>query len=143
MTGKKQHHLFWQVHPIREESIFKSVLLCQFICFISIFSSYYLGLFYGFTAFIILVISLNKYFFKTSYILDDEVVSIKTWLMTITKRWGYFKRFVILEKHIQLSPLGRPSRLDQFQALTLQLPNQIIKPEVESLVRLKLGKNHD
>jgi len=143
LTGKKQNHLFWQVHPIKEESIFKSALLCLLIGFISIFSYYYLGWFYGFTAFTILVISLNKYFFKTSYTLDDEVVSIKTLLMTITKRWDYFKRFVISKNHIQLSPLNHPSRLDQFQALTLQLPTKVNKLEIEGLVKSKLEKKHD
>ena len=94
-------------------------------------------------ALIILVLSLNKYFFKTSYTLDDDLVRVQTGLMTITKRWDHFQRFVISDKQIQLSPLSKPSRLDQFQALSLLLSPKVNKSEIESLVRLKLGKQHD
>jgi len=143
LTGKKHYPIFWQVHPLKEETILKSILLCQIICLITVASYYYVGPSYGIMALIILVLSLNKYFFKTSYTLDDDLVRVQTGLMTITKRWDHFQRFVISDKQIQLSPLSKPSRLDQFQALSIRLSPKVNKSEIEGLVRLKLEKHHD
>jgi len=143
LTSKPQDRIFWHVHPMKDESLLKSIILCSFICFICVFSYYYLGFFYSLTAFFILIISLNKYFFKTSYLLDHEVIRVKTLLMTHTQRWDHFKRFGLSDNHLYLSPLRQPSRLDQFQALSLLLPAKLDRQEIEAFVKLKLGKTND
>jgi len=39
--------------------------------------------------------------------------------------------------------MRQPSRLDQFQALSLLLPAKLDRQEIEAFVKLKLGKTND
>ena len=112
--------LCWEVHPLRQEKVSKSVSLIVIVATVSWSAAYSFGHFgYGLLSLCVLVSSLAHYFFPSLYRLDETGVS-RDLLGSHTRRaWTDFRRVDARSNGLFLSPFDRPSRLDPFRGLFL------------------------
>ena len=112
--------LCWEVHPLRQEKVSKSVSLIVIVATVSWSTAYSFGNFgYGLLSLCVLVLSLAHYFFPSRYRLDETGVSRDLLGRQTRRAWTEFRRVDARSNGLFLSPFARPSRLDSFRGLFL------------------------
>ena len=128
----------WIVHPVVQESLPKSVALILIIASVGIlvslsFSNKALGL----LSVLILAASQSRYFFPSRYAIDPTGVTISHLASRKEVEWNRFKRIVVTEDGVFLSPFSKPHRLDSFRGIYLRCVGNY--EEVVALVQQHFG----
>jgi hypothetical protein len=89
--------------------------------------------------FLVLLLSLIKYFFRTSYILSQEYLIVRFLGKETKKQWSYYKNYQIDKKGIYLSPYRKDSLKWGFVGTFLRFNNN--KDAVINSVKEKLERN--
>jgi hypothetical protein len=111
--------LEWRCHPAKRRPLV-SIAVSLFVIVVAM-SVFYSTDSRAFTvlALVVMLASLAKFYFPTSYQLSDETVTIKTTTTTISKPWSQYRSFYPDKNGILLSPFAEPSRLENFRGLYL------------------------
>ncbi len=128
--------LQWRCHPaLKRPWITLSVTLFLLLVSLVVF---YLTDSKTFTtlALVIMFASLAKFYFPTSYKLDNKRVTIKTSTQTLHKEWSLFRSFYPDKNGILLSPFTSPTRLENFRGLYIMFNDN--RDEVIDFVRMKI-----
>jgi hypothetical protein len=124
-----------------KKSIFVSIFLFSLLII--------LLLFWGFLWFLLALLlfwaTLNNYFFKITYQLDEEGITIKKIFLKNYRQWKEFKKILYTQNGLVLSPFPYKTYLDNFRGLHIFLPqNPIIRKAVVDFINKKiLGTNLD
>ena len=120
MSDETTQPFSWQAHPARERRA-HSVMAFGFILIFSalIFASVGNPA-WGAASLVILVLGLNRFFFPSRYVIDDEGITAKYPLRRLHYRWTELRRFVHDQYGGYLSTRSRPSRLDAYKGMHIQ-----------------------
>ncbi len=109
----------WTCHPVKNRPLV-SVLVTLFVIFIVTYVYYsFESVGFALLAFIVLSLSLARFYFPTHYRLSDKGVTIKTPTQTISKQWSEYRSFYPDKNGVLLSPFTEPSRLENFRGIFL------------------------
>lgn len=129
--------LEWTCHPVKRRPLV-SVLVTVFI-FMVVAVIYYstASRVFGVLAAVVMLASLAKFYFPTTYRLTREKITIKTTTQTLHKDWSIYRSCYPDKNGILLSPFVRPSRLENFRGLYLMFNKN--RDEVTSFVKAHIG----
>ena len=130
--------LEWRCHPVtRRPSV--SIAVSLFVIVVAMAVSYSTdSRVFTVLALVVMLGSLAKFYFPTSYKLTDETVAVKTTTTTITKSWSQYRSFYPDKNGVLLSPFAQPSRLENFRGLYLMFADN--RDEVIAFVRAHIGR---
>ncbi|MDH3891612.1 MAG: divalent metal cation transporter [candidate division Zixibacteria bacterium] len=130
--------LQWRCHPVKRRlSVSFAVSLFIIIVAMAVFYSTDSRVF-TVLALVVMLGSLAKFYFPTSYRLTAENVTVKTTTTTISKPWSQYRSFYPDKNGLLLSPFAEPSRLENFRGLYLMFSGN--RDEVIAFVRDHIGK---
>lgn len=130
--------LEWRCHPAKRRlSVSFAVSLFVIIVAMAVFYSTDSRAF-TVLALVVMLGSLAKFYFPTSYKLTAETVNIKTTTTTISKAWSQYRSFYPDKNGVLLSPFAEPSRLENFRGLYLMFSNN--RDEVIAFVQAHIGQ---
>ena len=66
---------------------------------------------------VILYASLSKFYFPTSYAMNNEGIAVKTMTQKIVKPWSMYRSYYPDKNGVLLSPFTQPTRLENFRGL--------------------------
>lgn len=131
----------WRVHPATRRpwltaivSVF--ILLISFLVLVATGSQWF-----SFFALVVLFASLAKFYFPTSYRMDERGVTIKTTTQTLLKEWKLFRSYYPDKNGVLLSPFAEPSRLENFRGLYVMFGGN--REEVIDFVSRHVGKQRN
>jgi len=132
--------LQWTCHPVKRKPLVSS-LVSLFIAVIGAMI-YLMTESHLFTllGMIIMLMSLAKFYFPTTFKLSDRGVTVKTTTGTLFKEWKIYRSCYPDKKGILLSPFGEPSRLENFRGLYVMFEGNA--GEVTAFVRKHILKEH-
>ena len=108
--------LQWSVHPLVEETRFKSASLClALVAFPLLTAHSFGGVVYGVISLVTLIAAMSRYLFPTRYRLDGSGVETEHLLWKKRRTWSDFGRTRIRRDGLFLSPFERPHHLDSFR----------------------------
>lgn len=125
----------WSCHPLKRRPLFSTMITLFVLLVIAMVYNTTQSAFFGLLAFIIMFVSLAKFYFPTHYRLSDKGVTVKTTTQTLSKNWPEYRSFYPDKNGILLSPFAEPSKLENFRGLFIMFNNN--KDEVTAFV-----KNH-
>jgi len=128
--------LEWTVHPLKANW---KVSIGLIVFLIAINIAIYLSfdsLTFLFLSIVFLFGSLSSFFLPTTYILNDEGITVKSIFRKSTKNWSYYKSYYPEKKGVFLSPFSHPSRLENFRGLFVRFNNN--RAEVVDFIKQRL-----
>ncbi len=111
----------WSVHPANENPV-KTIISLVFIFGFLIFILIFYGPLLAALGLAFLFVSLHSFYFKTTYEIDNESVSIKTVFGTQKRKLREFKKIYKGKNGILLSPFKHKTFLNNFRGLFLYYP---------------------
>jgi len=109
--------LAWTVHPVKRKPWISATVTVFVILVAMIVYSWMQSLWFTILALLIMLGSLAKFYFPTSYKLSDKGVTVKTTTQTLFKEWHIYRSCYPDKKGILLSPFAEPTRLENFRGL--------------------------
>ena len=131
--------LRWKSFPLKDDlpkSILAPIAVLGFSA-LAFFTGF--GLYLSILTFIVLFISLMKYFVPTSYELTDEGVKTRFLGFEKEKNWNFFKNYYPHNIGVYLSTLEKPGPLDGFRGLMIRFNNN--KEKVIEYIDGKIERN--
>ena len=108
--------LQWSVHPLVEETRFKSASLCLALVAFPLLAAHSFGdVVYGVICLVTLIAAMSRYLFPTRYRLDGSGVETEHLLWKKRRTWSDFGRARIRRDGLFLSPFERPHHFDSFR----------------------------
>ena len=140
-TEDAEPALEWTCHPVKRKPLV-SALVTLFI-FVVVALVYYTtaSRAFGVLAAVVMLASLAKFYFPTTYRLTHDRITIKTTTQTLHKDWSIYRSCYPDKNGILLSPFVRPSRLENFRGIYLMFANN--RDEVTEFVKAHIGKKVD
>lgn len=137
-TDDAEPALEWTCHPVKRKPLV-SALVTLFI-FVVVALVYYTtaSRAFGVLAAVVMLASLAKFYFPTTYRLTHDRITIKTTTQTLRKDWSIYRSCYPDKNGILLSPFIRPSRLENFRGVYLMFNNN--RDEVTSFVKAHIGR---
>lgn len=133
--------LEWTVHPLKANWKVSIALIAFLIAInITIYFSFE-GITFLFLSVVFLFGSLSSYFLPTTYILNNEGITVKSIFRKSTRNWNYFKSYYPERKGVFLSPFPQPSRLENFRGLFVRFNNN--RTEVMEFIKQMLNSEKD
>ncbi|HEX7319518.1 MAG TPA: hypothetical protein VF399_04070 [bacterium] len=111
----------WSIHPAND-NIVKTVVSLVFIFSFLIFILIFYGPLLAALGLAFLFVSLHSFYFKTTYEIDAESVSIKTVFGAQKRKLKEFKKLYKGKNGVLLSPFKRKTFLNNFRGLFLYYP---------------------
>ncbi|MCZ6635774.1 MAG: hypothetical protein O7G87_20445 [bacterium] len=139
MPDSRPETLYWTVHPLLQESRFKSTLLIAIISILSVAVAFsFEGSGWGFLTFAVLTAAMSRYFLPTRYTLNNQGITISH-LGSRHLPWAGFQRAVPQPDGVFLSPFTSPHRLDVFRGCFIRFRDN--QNEVLNVVRNHIPPN--
>ena len=137
-TGQEGISIEWSCHPVKRRPLFSAGLTLLVLLVIVMVYNTTQSAFFGLLAFIIMFVSLAKFYFPTYYRLSEKGVTVRTTTQTLTKNWSEYRSFYPDKNGILLSPFAEPSRLENYRGLFIMF--NCNKDEVTAFVKTHLNK---
>ncbi len=130
--------LEWTAHPVKRKPLV-SVAVTLFVCLVVV-AVFYATESRGFAvlAAVVLLLSLAKFYFPTSYRLTNENISVKTTTQTFARPWSQYRSFYRDKNGLLLSPFIEPNRLENFRGMYIMFSNNA--DEVTEFVKDHIGR---
>jgi len=113
----------WSCHPVKRRPLFSTTITLFVLLLIALVYNTTQSVFFGLLAFVIMFVSLAKFYFPTKYLLDEKGVTVKTTTHTLHKNWSDFRSAYPDKNGVLLSPFAEPSRLENFRGLYIMFNN--------------------
>jgi hypothetical protein len=130
--------LEWTSHPVKRRPLLSAVVTLFILLLAILVQTMTSSTLFGVLALVVLMASLTKFYFPTSYQLTDRHVTVKTTLQTLSKDWSIYRSCYPDKNGILLSPFPEPSRLENFRGLYIMFSDN--KDEVTAFVKAHIGK---
>ena len=116
----------WRNWPLKEEPLWKSLLLAFLIAGAAFTVSFgFDETASGIVSFVLLALSLGKYWVPSYYLVDENGISIKRLWFEKKRSWQSFRRVVCDDSGIFLGVSDRPSPLDSFRGESINCPEKV------------------
>lgn len=133
--------LEWTVHPLKANWKVSIGLIAFLIAINTAVYFSFDSLTFLFLSIVFLFGSLSSFFLPTTYILNNEGITVKSVFRKSTRNWSYFKSYYSERKGVFLSPFPQPSRLENFRGLFIRFNNN--KAEVVEFIKQRLNSKRD
>ncbi|MGH8016507.1 MAG: hypothetical protein ACREBV_09965, partial [Candidatus Zixiibacteriota bacterium] len=124
-------------HPVKRRPVFSLGITLVVLFIIAAVYNTTQSAFFGFLAFVIMFVSLAKFYLPTRFRLSDKGVTVKTTTQTLTKNWSDYRSFYPDKNGILLSPFATPARLENFRGLYVMFNNN--SEEVTAFVKAHIN----
>ena len=129
--------LHWTAHRALENPA-RSVIVIVIIILFGFFAAIFMdSLMWGIICVLVLFLGLIRYFVPTQYAADSAGISEKFLGAGRMASWRMFKRAVVVQNDVLLSPYAKRSFLDRFRAWQVRAPNEEIAQLIAKMVREK------
>jgi len=140
VTIENYHKIKWKIHPLKANWKVSIILIAFLIALcIAIYLSFDSFTFLFLSA-IFLFVSLSSFFLPTTYILQDDIIIIKSLFSKQSKRWDSFKKYYPDKNGVFLSPFIHQTRLENFRGLYIRFSNN--REEVLGFIKMKFTYNN-
>lgn len=130
----------WTVHPVRRRW-WVSVVVTLFVAAVgATVHAIMHSQFFTILALIIMLASLAKFYFPTTFRLSDKGVTVRTTTQKLFKEWKLYRSCYRDKKGLLLSPFVAPSRLENFRGLYVMFENN--GDEVTEFARERIKRAH-
>jgi hypothetical protein len=132
-----RNELIWKVLPARNRRklvIFLAVVL-GFLSAVFWTS----GLFWTLLAAAILAVSLSSFFTPTIYVMDEEGLTVRKPLYTVSREWEEIRRITVDRNGIFLSPFRKRTRMENFRGVFLIARDNV--DEALAFIRERVGED--
>jgi hypothetical protein len=129
--------LEWSCHPVKRRP-WVSVAVTLLITLVGV-GVYNWTASTGFAVFgvVVLLLSLSRFYFPTTYRLSDRRIMVKTTMQTVYKDWSRFRSVWPDKNGVLLSPFAEPSRLENYRGMYLMFDNN--RDDVVAFIRARIG----
>jgi len=137
--SEQKAQLTWTVHPVMERSRIKqtigAIVLIVLFCAIVYFST---PSGWGWTIFsaVILVLALNRFFFRSRFVIDEEGITARHPLRRRRFLWKNIRRFQVDRYGGYLSTRSGVSRLDAYRGMHLLF--NVDRDEIIEMIRERI-----
>lgn len=128
----------WRAHPARRRPV-AAVFAAGVIVAVAAACALSTNIYWGVLAFVLLVLSLQRFFFPSRFTIDEQGVTARYLLGTKSYGWSEIRRFCHDCHGVHLSTRGRPSRLDGYRGMQLLFGPS--RDEVLRRIRAGVGAN--
>ncbi len=113
--------LEWVCHPAKK-NMTRTIAVTAFVAVLLVVV-YYMTYSVWFTilGFVLLTVSLAAFYFPTRYIFTDKEIIIKSTTQIQRKKWSQYRSYYPDKNGVLLSPFMRPTRLENFRGLYVQI----------------------
>ncbi|HOP05933.1 MAG TPA: hypothetical protein PLF13_01445 [candidate division Zixibacteria bacterium] len=133
--------LEWTCHPMRKRPVATVIVtLFVFVVTAAVFYTTYSRTF-AVLALVILLLSLAKFYFPTTYRFTEKQVIIKTTTQRIARDWSQYRTCWPDKNGVLLSPFTRPSRMENFRGIYLMFNDN--RDEVMAEVQMHIAGPDD
>ena len=105
-----------------KDNIKKSILVSLFLFFFLTILLIFWGFLWFLFTFLLFFVTLNNYFFKITYQLDEEGITIEKIFFKNYRQWKEFKKILYTQNGLVLSPFPYKTYLDNFRGIHIFLP---------------------
>jgi len=137
-TKEAEQALEWTCHPVKRKPLVSALVTLFIFAVVAIVYYTTASRAFGVLAAVVMLASLAKFYFPTTYRLTSNKITIKTTTQTLRKDWSIYRSCYPDKNGILLSPFIRPSRLENFRGLYLMFANN--RDEVIEFVKAHIGK---
>ena len=129
--------LAWKVHPLWDNGVRTALLAGVLVLVLGVVRLSYPEPVWTVLAALLLLGSLARYFFPTSYRFSEEGLEITFLGLRRARRWSEFRSYYVGRTGVLLSPFPRPHRLENFRGHYLLLGPR--REEAIDFVRTHVG----
>jgi len=140
-TEEAKPALEWACHPVKRKPLVSVLVTLFILAVVAIVFYTTASRVFGVLAAVVMLASLAKFYFPTTYRLTYDRITIKTTTQTLHKDWSIYRSCYPDKNGILLSPFVRPSRLESFRGIYLMFNNN--RDEVTSFVKAHIGRKTD
>lgn len=133
--------LTWSCHPVKRKPLLSVGVTVLVSVIVALVYNTAQSVWFGLLAFVVMLLSLAKFYLPTHYKLTAQGIVIKTTTQTLKKHWKEYRSAYPDNNGILLSPFVEPSRLENFRGLYLMFNNN--RSDVISYVNAHIGKQTD
>jgi hypothetical protein len=119
--GIEHATLSWRIWRAQETPV-RTMLVTMLIVAIVVVALVYYGLIMAVAAVLILFLALNSYYLPTTYVLDQQGITVNKAMFRYTRRWNEFRSFVRTSGGVVVSTFSNWTYLDNFRGIHLLLP---------------------
>jgi hypothetical protein len=113
----------WTSHPVARNRV-KGAVVVLLIVGLAVLAGVWMGNpYWGIFAFLVLFLSLESYFFATTYRLGEDGVEVRKRFSKSFRGWDTFRTIYVDRRGVTLSPYGGRSLMEPFRALRLLFEN--------------------
>lgn len=105
----------WKVHPLVDQGAKAVLLVLIVVAVLVLVRMTEPELMWTVLSGVVLIVSLARYFFPTTYILDERGITIRFLGIEQHRPWTQFRSHYVGRTGVLLSPFGKPHRLESFR----------------------------
>ena len=113
----RPEEMCWTAHPARERSAAAVIASCAVLCASVLVYLAFDGLWWGVGAALLLVTTLNRFYFPSRFQIDDEGITARYLLRRQRLKWKDIRRMACDGHGAYLSSRSRASRLDAYSGM--------------------------
>jgi hypothetical protein len=137
-TEEAEPVLEWTCHPVKRKPLVSVLVTLFILAVVAVVFYTTASRAFGVLAAVVMLASLAKFYFPTTYRLTNERITIKTTTQTLHKDWSTYRSCYPDKNGILLSPFVRPSRLENFRGIYLMFNNN--HDEITSFVKAHINR---
>jgi len=134
--------LHWTAHRAIENPARSAIVIAIIILFAFFAAIFMDSLMWGIICVLVLFLGLIRYFAPTQYAADSTGISEKFLGTGRTASWRMFRRAVVVQNDVLLSPYAKKTFLDRFRAWQVHAPNEEVAQLIAKIVKEKAGTSN-
>lgn len=131
--------LTWTAHPVKRRPLISAAVTIFVVMVVVVVYYTTMSRTFAILAMVVLLASLAKFYFPTTYIMDAEGLTIGSTSQKIKKEWSQFRSCYPDKNGILLSPFPSPSRLESFRGVFVMFEGN--SEQVTAFARRYIGAN--
>lgn len=118
-TANRTPELSWRAHPARERLLAGVLTTLLIVALASAIYAFMGSLAWSILAVLVLVLALNRFYFPSRFVIDDDGISARYLLSRQRYEWSSVRRFLWDRRGVYLSTRRRRSWLDAYRGLNV------------------------
>ena len=131
----------WVSFPAKDEGRVKTAGLFLLMLLTAFAMTVVIDLAHGLAAFLLLFLSMNRYFFPSKFSVSDMGVDMSFVVFSRHRNWRDYARYRMSSEGVFFSPFAQPSRLDSFRGDFLKFSPETDIEGVKHIVVKHLDPN--
>ncbi len=117
MSDETNQPFSWHAHPARERRAQAVMAVAIILIFSALILASFGSIAWGVVSLAVMVAGLNRFFFTSRFVIDDEGITASYPMRRLHLRWAELRRFMHDRHGGYLSTRARASRLDAYKGM--------------------------